>query len=340
MDDKPLVNRLLSGIIIFRLNKDYVQIKPAKVEDKAFADFYAQEVYEDALLDGCYTQKDIENLLVKNGWWDEDQQKKMEELEKNLEQMKLDYFTNFFKEEQKKYIKRAIERQIKKLNKLHNKKYLFFDKTCEYVRDFANTSVLISRCAFLSNGDLAIDKINAHRLVNFAIDQALPEDKIRNTSKGTAWRMIWNAKEVSNLFDQKGGDLTNEQISAIGWSRFYDSVYESMDKPSDEIIADNLALDGWSISQDRKRKEEEKKQEGEKLVNDKMQNAGELLIPVSSDKEKEQVLALNDKHGKSVIRSKKKQFSEGGTFNENELSHVKKEIQMESIRQFKENRRR
>ena len=45
------------------------------------------------------------------------------------------------------------------------------------------------------------------------------------------------------------------------------------------------------------------------VVNDKMQNAGELLIPVSSDKEKEQVLALNDKHGKSVIRSKKKQFS-------------------------------
>ena len=112
-----------------------------------------------------------------------------------------------------------------------------------------------------------------------------------------------------------------------------------MDKPNDEIIKDDLALDGWSISQDRKRKEEEKKQQGEKLAS-KAQSAGEVFVPVKNQKEQDQVLSLNDQYGKQVLASKRKQFEEGGIFNETDLKHVKKEIQMESLRQSKESRRR
>ena len=76
------------------------------------------------------------------------------------------------------------------------------------------------------------------------------------------------------------------------------------------------------------------------MLSDNMQNAGEILIPAKTKREQENVLALNDSYGKSVLKSKKKQFAKGGSFKENELNHVKKDIQMEGFRQAKESRRR
>ena len=339
MDSKPLINRLLSGVVIFKLKGDYIYVRPAKVEDKAFADVYAQEIYEDALLDGIFTIKDTEEFLIEKDWWSEEDDKKLEDLNKNLEQMKVDYYVNFFKDEAGEYIKKSIGRQNKKISDLLDKKHIFFDKTCEYVRDFAKTSIILARSSFFESGDLAVEKIDAHKLINAILKEGLSDKEIRGVAKKSEWRVVWSSKDAISLFGAKGCDLTNEQISLIGWSRFYDGVYESMDKPNDEIIKDDLALDGWSISQDRKRKEEEKKQQGEKLAS-KAQSAGEVFVPVKNQKEQDQVLSLNDQYGKQVLASKRKQFEEGGVFNETDLKHVKKEIQMESLRQSKESRRR
>ena len=69
MDETPLVNRLLSGVVIFRLRGQYIYVRPAKAEDKAFADVYAQEFYEDCLLEGMLTQKDLQDFAIESGWW-------------------------------------------------------------------------------------------------------------------------------------------------------------------------------------------------------------------------------------------------------------------------------
>jgi hypothetical protein len=339
MDNAPLINRLLSGIVIFKLKGKYVKVKPARVEDKAFADFYAQEVYQEALLDGMLTNAEVTQLLMERGWWTEENNTNLQTLTKNLEQMKLDYYVNFFKEDTKQYIKGAVERQVKKINKLYETKQLFFDITCEYLRDFARTVVLTEKLCVFEDGELVVNSIPSNEVVNAVLKEGLGEETIRNMAKSYKWRSYWNAKDCTPVFEDKACNLNDEQLSLIGWSRYYDSVYESMDRPSDEVIADNLALDGWSISQDRKRKEEEKKAEGEKLLSDNMQNAGEVFVPVKSQREQDSVLALNDAHGQSVLASKKKQFEKGGSFKENELNHVRKEIQMEALRQQKESRR-
>ena len=340
MEDKPLINRLLSGIVIFKLKGKYVTVKSAKVEDKAFADFYSQEVYESSLIDGLLTNDEAEKLLIEKGWWSQELEENLKTLNSNLEQMKVDYYVNFFKEDTRKYIKEAIKRQNNNILALHEKKTLFFDKTCEYLRDFANISILVTKNATFLNGDLVVDQVPSAKLINTYLQNSLSESQVRGVAKNYAWRSIWNCKEIGSIFNCNACDLNDEQKSLIGWSRFYDGVYESLERPNEEIIKDDIALDGWSISEERKRKEEEKKSEGEKMLSDNMKNAGEVLIPVKNKREQENVLALNDSYGKSVLRSKKKQFAKGGTFNENELNHVKQEIQMEGFRQAKESRRR
>jgi hypothetical protein len=335
MDKEPLLNRLLSGIVIFKIKGICIQVKPATVEDKALADFYAQEIYEDALLDTSLTNKDVEQLLLDNNWWTKEEGEALETMNKNLEQMKLDYYNNFFKPDTRDYIQKSITNLEKKINDLYNKKYEFFDKTCEYLRDYSRTCFLVERSSFLLDGTPAITRFSLLTLVNKYMGGTIRDEKIRELCKTNQWRSIWNSKDFG-VFKNSVCELTNEQLSLLAWSRYYDSVYESMDRPNHEIIQNNTALDGWFIEQDRKRAEEEKKADGEKLVSDKMSNAGEVFIPVKSNKEKESVLALNDTYGKAVLKSKKSQFSKGGSFNESELNHVKREIQIEGARQIKE----
>jgi len=338
VDGKPLINRLLSGIVIFKLKGEYVYVRPARAEDKAFADVYAQEVYEDALLDGILRNKDLEELLIDEGWWSKEQEEEIETLSKNLEQMKLDYCNHFSKQDTKDYIKKSIDRLREKISKLYDEKHTFFGMSCEYLRDFAKSTMLLEKCAFLVDGSLAIEKIGIMRIIGSFMANNLNEEQLRGVAKSYDWRNLWASKELG-LFDCKTSELTQEQASLISWSRFYDGVYESMDRPNEKIIEDDLALDGWAISESRKRDEEEKKRSGEKLAGG-AQDAGEIFIPVGNQKEQDDVLALNDTYGKSVLKSKAKQFEEGGVFNENELKHVKKDIQMESLRQVKESRRR
>lgn len=335
MDSTPLINRLLSGVIVFNLRGMCVQVKPATVEDKTLADFYAQEIYEESLLDCSLTQSDVDSMLLKEGWWTKEEEESLELMNKNLEQMKLDYYMNFFKTDAREYIKKAIDNLEEKVNQLFMKKYEFFDKTCEYVRDYSRMCFLIERSSFLIDGTPATDKISLLNIVNKSLQCSAKDSDIRNLSKQGSWRNIWSAKDIG-IFKNKACELTNEQLSLISWSRYYDSVYESMDRPSSEIIEDNTAIDGWFIHQDRKRIEEEKKQEGEKLLSDKMSDAGEVFIPVKTKRDSENVLALNDGYGKSVLKSKKQQFKKGGSFKESELNHVKQEIQMEGLRQAKE----
>lgn len=335
MDSIPLINRLLSGIVVFNLKGVCVQVKPATVEDKTLADFYAQEVYNESLLDCSLTQSDVEDMLLQGGWWTKEEDKSVETMNKNLEQMKLDYYINFFKTDTREYIKKAIDTLDDKINKLFVKKYEFFDKTCEYVRDYSRLCFLIERSSFLLDDTPAIQKLNLLNIVNKSMQSSVKDCDIRSLSKQGVWRNIWASKDVG-IFKNKACELTNEQLSLISWSRYYDSVYESMDRPSSEIIQDDIALDGWFIHQDRKRIEEEKKQEGEKLLSDKMSNAGEVFVPVKNQREQDNVLALNDGYGKAVLKSKKQQFQKGGSFKEGDLNHVRQEMQMESLRQSKE----
>ena len=339
MDDRPLINRLLSGIVIFKLKGEYIKVKPAKVEDKAFADFYAQEVYEDSLLDGVLTSEDLEKLLVEKGWWSKEEEEDLEQLRKNQEQMKVDYYNNIFNRNTKEYVGKSIKKLNKKIDKLFSKKHTFFDKSCEYLRDFSKSAILVEKYAFLQDGSLATNKFGLMPIISRFMSDHLPEKKLRKVANDYQWRSLWSSKDLG-LFQLNACELTHEQISVVSWSRFYDGVYESMDRPCEEVIEDDIALDGWAIVQSRKRKEDEKKERGEKLVSDKMANAGEVFVPVSNHQEQEDVLALNDAYGKSVMQSKAKQFTEKGGCKDNQLIHVKKELQMEQLRQAKENRRR
>lgn len=333
------INSLISGISVFRLRKEYIYIRPFSAEDKTFADFFSQEQYDDALIDGVWTQKDAEDHLISIGYLSKTNGEDIKEIEKNIENMKADYFNHFYNSTTRQYIKTNIEKQYQRHTELYNKQYIFYDKTCEYLKRYSFLSYLIQKNSFFQNGDLASNIIPTQILYNKYIECInVLSSLARDVAKSDEWKNKWfSLKE--GVFENKLSSLTDAQLSVVSWSNYYDSVYQSMDKPSDEIIEDNIALDGWSIVQRRKRAEEDKKRNAEKMLPEKMQNAGEIFLPARSKKEAEDVMSLNNGEGLARIKSLKKDLRERGSVEESQLSSTRRDLQMQALQMASEHRR-
>ena len=112
-----------------------------------------------------------------------------------------------------------------------------------------------------------------------------------------------------------------------------------MDKPTDDIIQDDIALDGWSVVQKRKRIEEEKKKNAEKMLPEKLQNAGEVFLPARTSREATDIMSLNDREAMSKIKLLKQDLSEHGAVDEANLTSTRRELQMKANQMAKEHRR-
>jgi len=334
------INAFLSGIVVFRIGKKYIHVKPASARDKTFADFFSQEQYDDALMDGMWTQKEAEEFLVDRGYWSKEEEDRIKKITENIETMKVDYYHRFYDSQSKDYIKNNIEKQNENVSKLYSKKYALHDKTCEYIKSYAHVSYLVQKNAFLHNGISAHLSIPIHVLYtkHNETTNRLSADA-RKIAKSDEWKYRWISLKKS-CFENKHSSLTSFQLSIVSWSTFYDNINKSPDKPSEDVINDDIALDGWSIVEKRKREEEEKKTNAEKLLPENMKHSGEVFIPARNAKMASDIMSLNNREASDHIKLLKRDLKDSGSVQEADLTSTRRELQMKSIQMQKENRRR
>lgn len=333
-------NTILSGIIVLKLGKKYIYVNPFSAEDKTFADFFSKEQYDDAIIDGIWTQEEAEKHLINEGYLDSNSDDQIEDITEKIENMKVDYFNHFYNSETKKYIKLNIKKQEDRILEIYQKKNLFYDKTCEYLKRYSFLSYLLQKNAYLEDGNLACDYYSIQGIYNKYIATSNKiGSKTRSIANTNEWKNRWYSLKTG-AFENKPSSFTELQISVISWSTYYESICQSPDKPSDDIIEDDIALDGWSIKEKRTRKEEEKKKNAEKMLPKNMKNAGEIFIPATNRKQAEDIMSLNNMQAKAQIKSLRKDLNEHGTINDSDLTNTRQELQMQSIRMQKENRRK
>lgn len=334
------INTLISGIVVFKVGKTYVHTKPASAEDKTFADFFAQEQYDDSLLDGIWTQEEAEDHLMSMGYLPKDHEKQMEDIKEKMDTMRVDYFNHFYDSMTREYIKKNLEKQQAKYDDLNMKKYVFYDKTCDYLKKYSSLSYLLQKNSFLKDQDLACLYYSIQSLYNKYIGVTNEiGTHIREIAKSVEWKNRWFSTKIET-FDNSKSSFTDLQLALISWATYYDGIYQSMDKPSDEVMEDDIALDGWSILEKRKRKKEEKQRNAEKMLPGNMKNAGEVFIPARNQQQASDIMSLNNMSAQGKIKSLQSDLKTYGSVNESDLTSTRQEIQMEAIRLQKENRRR
>ena len=331
------LNKILSGNILVQARNNILTVRQPDAATRYLADFFSEQVYEEAFKKNIYLQEELEELIIENGWWTQDQEDELKQIPKDIEQMKLDYFNSFLRDNVKDLIKKGIRKKEDRFEDLTKEKYQFFNYTCESLKSQAYTMYILEHCTFYENGDkISLEDISIHALYVKYNAEILDDKDIREISKSYGWRMIWNGgKDSREIFPLPACDLTDMQKSLISWTRMYDSIYESMETPSDEIIEDDYAIDGWFIAQRRKRDDDRKSSGGNNLP-----DAAEVFIPVGSNKEAARVYDMNTQEGKNILKSQSKDIKEKGNVKESELSHVKQDLAMKANRQLMERYRK
>lgn len=322
--------RIISGITHLRFKTAEVFICPLTSEQKYLAEIFGDDMYDAALQSGCLLQEEVDELLLNNRLWSLREETILEKIPKDVEELKYQYFIQFYNPPAKLMIKSKIKELDEWYGELLNKKYLYSDATCEGIRTSAVNDYTILHSTFTGKMPYDFKEVSPRAVLTKYVRSVLNSDDIRQISRCDRWRSIWSSSKLpSALFTNV--DMTDMQLSLISWSRVYDNIYESMDAPSEDVIKDDLAIDGWFIAQARKRDGERKKRDGEKLT-DKYKNAGEIFVQTSNNEHAKTIHELNTSEAKGKMKSRYNDLDQHGSLQEQDFATVKRDIQMEATR--------
>jgi hypothetical protein len=95
-----------------------------------------------------------------------------------------------------------------------------------------------------------LDRIqNEFEIADFSYD----EEILRQVARSSEGRLIWNiAKKAGHLFDGPVSGWSKVQKELGYWFTFYDYVYESLDKPPNEVVENDTLLDEWIEEENKK----------------------------------------------------------------------------------------
>ena len=118
----------------------------------------------------------------------------------------------------------------------------------------------------------------------------------------------------------------------------YDKIYEHPESPSEEIINDDDALDGWMIFNQEEIKKQKKEKGVDSMMSEKVRNSSEVFLMAGNDKEQaKDILDLNSKTGLQKIKARFDATKDGNVVPDSELPDVRGEIQQQ-LRELSRNR--
>ena len=121
----------------------------------------------------------------------------------------------------------------------------------------------------------------------------------------------------------------------------YDNIQESMECPSEKVIEDDDALDGWFIEQ--RRKNEREKAVGvieDSIQNDKIKNSHEVLVFADNKTDAQTIHDMNSTNAKAVKLERKQTLKEKGSAVDLDFADQKMRLGNMAHDQFKNNFRR
>lgn len=301
-----MIQELLSNSIYLKNLK--LRIPNFSPLEKAEAFGVAQEQFDKHFRIGTPTRDEMLEYLYDLNIWSETLEQEYEKELDKLNDLKVDYYDNYFLTSKKEELSLFIGLKEVKLNKLLAKKLYLSEYTCEMAMDEAYWHSLLGR-----HGDAFI-------LYRNFLSSRISEEKIRSIYFDQKWRAIWYvSKDPKTIFGCDMNWLNDNQLSLLYWSKMYDNIGESPDAPDQKIMVDSLAVDGWMIKYSRN-KDKPKNIGG---------NAQEVFLPAKTTRDVKEINSLNSQHGKRIIQSRSVDILKHGEVDESDFTFIKQEKQME-----------
>ncbi len=274
---------------------------------------YARHIYRQELkrakLNGLPSEHEMLESALLRGDWSDDNERLIKLYKSKIQQLEqlIDPRTGMFRHNKGKAHKTRLEiiKSRKELERLEETRDALLVFTAEYHARNQEFIYVFSRLVVDETGDQLWprwsdyqterdDKLIASIILKYRHLKSPTESDFRALVRSSGWSIIWNTakKTAANIFDRPPSDYTRDQLSLLFWSMMYDSVYESIDRPPDDVIENDDKLDKWFEEQREERKKDAKKKQREKSSTSRHP---EQFIMVNNEQEADEIYQMNDK---------------------------------------------
>jgi hypothetical protein len=337
MDDifyEKILYRILQGRLRLKLGDLVLYIHdPSKDILEESIDIY-EEAYKKAYFCGVPIKNELLKILIENELWTPFDDREADKIEKQIEDLKLEAYKNYYDSKKLSSIKYTIRQTEKRLFKYKAKKLSLDHTSCEGVANFSRSVWIISKTAFYADKtpydwkqytiSAVMDKYN---------ESQITQEQFRKIARTDPWRSMWAAgKKQGNVFGKPTSELTPDQLSLVSFSYLYDNVFESHECPNEKIINDDDCLDGWLISQRRESEKHKKEKEvNAMLKNPKIANSQEVFIVAKDQESAQEIYGLNSPHSMNIIKNRSEKIKNAdGSIKFTEFDDIKQDIAIQS----------
>jgi len=349
MDNRLLslyLSRILSGQYKFIFNDiRYTLVYPDQFV-KYEAELYAQKLYDDNKYYEWIQDDDIVYWLIDAGLWSINSDKILADIEKQIENYKVDLYNNFLNPAKIKQIRRSLSISKKQYNKLYSIRHsLDYISLSGYINSLKNEFILLN--SLYCNDSILfkdLDDIDYNFMSNiasFISENTIDVSVFRVLARSEIWRTYWSANK-DFIFNKATSEWTDEQKTLVVISKMYDSAYEHPECPIDSVIEDDDMFDGWMIIQKRENEKAKKNNRNNKMLEDKkLGNAKEVFLVANSKEEAQNIYDLNDTHSRHIIKERNQVILNAKSdIPEAKLPDVQRDLVVQNNQQFIQSRKK
>jgi hypothetical protein len=346
-----IVNKIISGITRFKV-KDFfgncfrlIIKSPSRYHRFVSGEVY-NEIYQECLDIGMFTESQLSLFLEENGIWNQDDEKRLKTLKDDIEELKVFMYGCYFDSIKLEHSRKILRLAQNDLFKLYERKTSYNHMTAEGFADIEKNKFLIGVSLFDYNNEPFVDEDSYWKMPAFILEQALvsyrngkpSESELRWISRNEPWRSYWlSRKAESSLFGIPSVDMSEDQRSLVIWSSLYDNIYENPEQPPPEVINDDDVLDGWFTVQRRQReKEMNTKAVNGVITNEKINNSEEIFIVPESEEGMRRISSLNGVEAQVIKASRFNAIDKKGSIKEYDLPDVQREIKKKQAEMFRD----
>jgi len=341
MNLDKLFYRVILGYYYIYIDSIKYKVTYPDISIKYESEILYDEAIEDNKFDKVYLNNDEIKLYLKiHNIWTPNDETKMKDCEKFIEDSKVELYLNYINEKTRARHKKNIEKSTKDLENLFYKKNSFNYLTIEDHAASIKNEYILMNTIYDYNNKLVFNyneynKSSYHKLQSFIkeiLDYAVKPDQLRLLAKSD----LWKSYDISSNIEKDILLINDDYRHLINLHKMYDNVRQHPDCPSQEIIDDDDALDGWFIYQNKKSEKEKKKNAILDKFGGNIKNAGEVFVLTDDIQEKKDIFDLNDptsRHNiKEIIATGKKQETDQSV-KWQDLPFVQRDLQAQAKQQ-------
>lgn len=230
---------------LYRILEGKIAYEGSYIYDPFFAIKRAgNRIYEECLEfidDDVLDDRQIKMLLMNEGVWDSDKEKRLKDLPRVIENQKIAYFKNFDNPIERKKHKNLLEITLKEFNDLSKIRNRYHYLTPEGI---ASMSMWITMIDLMYKGSNKVGALtHYHR-------HAIDESDIRSIAMSNEWSVYSNLSKAP--LRKSPIKMTEYQRRLLSWSNIYKNVRTHTEFPGPRVMEDHDAFDGWLIQLGRK----------------------------------------------------------------------------------------